>query len=423
MRASVLPLVTIVLVASAVVAGSPARAANWPMLLGTEEGRKETLFQPFGFMQLRVEATPFADEVTGLTSEALREHEGELAAFNLETAEFQVRRARLGARGFVPGTNRMVNYFLALEGGVNAATRDRGVILIDGSITLNLIPGLRLRAGQFKLPAMDETLEPNPLTADFINFSPLVDQLVFENPIENGRFIGSGYANRDVGIQAFDSFLYDHFEVSYAAMLSQGRMGGLDLDEFKDLTVRAQLSWLPEAEERWLPFRDEISVWAWTLQGGRDVDGEEVLRVRQGVGAHVELFHTRTRLELVRAEGALFAGQNPPFEGEPLLVIPDGEAWGWAFDTAIGGHGGPLGPFELDFGVEELYRLSDDDPRSRVFRNAIIGAQWHFSNNAKLMANWELRHIITPSSETPEDARLIASSIADLVGIQLVALF
>lgn len=423
MRAPAL-LALVVVATAAVAVTAPARAANWPMLSGTEEGRKPTPFHPFGFMQLRLETTPFAEEVTGLQSEALREHEGEMASFNLEEPfELSLRRARLGARGTIPGTNGLVTYFLALEGGQNAATRDRGVVLLDGSVSIHAIPGARIRVGQFKLPVMDETLEGNPYTADFINFSPLVDQLILEAPIANGKFTGPGYANRDVGIQVFDSFLVENLELSYAAMLSQGRMGGLDLDPYKDLSLRLQVSWLPELEERWSPFREEVSFWVWHLEGGRIVDGADVLRVREGLGGQVHLFHTRTRLELVSAKGALFAGQNPAFEGEPLLVIPDGEAWGYAFDVAVGGEGSFLGPLEIMFGLEELYRMPEEDPRARVFRNAIVGAMWHFGKQAKLMANWEMRDIRTPSPDTPADARLIADTVADIFNLQLVATF
>jgi hypothetical protein len=407
-----------------VALAAPAQAANWPMLLGTEEGRKETPIRPFGFLQLRLETTPFAEPVSGLRGEAFLPHEKEMAAFNVdEPFALQVRRARIGARGTIPGTDGRINYFLALEGGTNAATRDRGLVLLDGSVTVAAIPGARIRVGQFKLPVMDETLEANPVTADFINFSPLVDQLVFENQVRGGRLVGPGSANRDVGVQVFDSFLLGNLELSYAAMLSQGRMGGLDVDPHKDVTVRGQVSWLPALEQRWSPHREEISAWAWRLQGGRVVDGEDVLRVRQGVGGQLHLFHTRTRLEVVAAEGALFAGQSPPFPGEPFVVIPDGEAWGWAFDVAIGGPGSALGPFELSFGLEELHRLPDKDPRARVFRNAIVGAQWHFAEHAKLMANWEWRDIRAPSPDTPADARLTAASIADLLALQLVVTF
>lgn len=99
------------------------------------------------------------------------------------------------------------------------------------------------------------------------------------------------------------------------------------------------------------------------------------------------------------------------------------DAWGWAFDVAVGGEGSALAPFEIDFGIDELYRLTDVDPRARVFRHATLGARWHFAEHAKLMANWELRHIGTPSPDTPADARLIAESAADVVSLQLVATF
>ena len=59
--------------AIAVVGGSDARGANWPVLLGSEEGRRPTALQPFGFVQLRLESTPFAEDVNG-----------QMASFNVD---------------------------------------------------------------------------------------------------------------------------------------------------------------------------------------------------------------------------------------------------------------------------------------------------------------------------------------------------
>ena len=407
------------LLVAAALGASSARAAHWPMLLGTEEGRRPTALLPFGFTQLRLESTPFAEPV-----------DGRMASFNLEEPfELTLRRARFGVRGAVPQTDGLVTYFLAFEAGQNAATRDRGVVVIDGSVSLHAIPGARIRVGQFKLPVMDETLEANPTTADFINFSPLVDQLVFEHTVVDGKLVGPGSANRDIGVQVFDSFLFGHLELSYAAMLSQGHVGGLDIDAHKDVTARVQASWLPEPAQRWSPHRDEVSAWAWRSQGGRVVDGDDVLRVRQGVGAAVHLFHTRTRLEVVGGEGALFTGA--PFPGAPAVVVPEGAAWGYAFDVAVGGRGSALAPFELAFGLDELHRLDGGAPfgaaprdeRARVFRNAIVGVMWHLTEHARLLANWELRSIATPSPQTPAEARAVAASIADVFAVQLNATF
>ncbi len=83
-----------------------------------------------------------------------------------------MRRVRLGLRGSVPDTDQAINYFAAVELGQNAATSD-GPALMDASVTFNSPWGPRLRAGQFKLAMMDETLEAVHVSADLIDFLSL----------------------------------------------------------------------------------------------------------------------------------------------------------------------------------------------------------------------------------------------------------
>ena len=146
-------------------AASPAQAADWLMLTGTEAGRPERAFHPFGFFQLAIEKQLGAEPVNGLNADALQPFNGELASFNdlEEPYELSLRRARVGARGLVPGTGKRINFLISAEAGFNSATRDVGIVLMDASVTLNYIPGVRLRFGQMKLPTMDEAIESNPL--------------------------------------------------------------------------------------------------------------------------------------------------------------------------------------------------------------------------------------------------------------------
>jgi hypothetical protein len=314
---------------------------------------------------------------------------------------------------------------LTVEAGQNSATRGRGITLIDASVSVHAIPGLRLRAGQFKLPTMDETLEANPLAADFVNVSPLVSQLLLEQPVKDGAFAGPSFANRDVGIQAFDSFLVpagapvvgNHLEIAYAAALSQGQAGGVDVDVHKDFTVRAMASWLPTPADRYKALREEISAFAWHLEGKRVADGDDVDRVRQGLGLQARLFHARARVEIVGAAGMLFTGQNPAFDGQPIVVDPNGEAWG--FSAAIGVE--QLGPFEFDARLDQLSRAEVDDPGHRLQRNVTLGGQYKWTENVKLMLNWELRHIGV-GANTPVDAKRVADSVGDVVVAQLTVL-
>jgi hypothetical protein len=409
------------LVVVTALSSTTARAVDWPAVIGTEDGRADVPFQPFGFAQLLVESTPFAAPVTGLESPALKEHEGEIASFNIaEPAEFSLRRARIGLRGAMPGTDQRVTYFFAFESGMNPATRDRGAVLLDASVTISLIPGARVRIGQFKLPTMDEVLEPNPVTADFIFFSPIATQLLLEQPIVDGQLVGPGWSFRDVGAQVFDAFTFGDLEFAYAAMVSQGQMGQIAIDQTVDLSMRVEAAWLfsDDPKKRKGAFREELSVFAWRLQGPRTIDDAVVMRTRQGAGVHMRALQLRARAELVHAEGALFGGQNPAFESGSYALIPDGDAWGYTFDLAIE----HLHPFELDFGVEELHRMPRDPRQARVFRNAVIGAQWHINKNARIQVNYEMRRLLV-GPDAPPDAHRIASTMANVLATQLTFTF
>lgn len=396
----------------------PARAADWLMIVGTEEGRPEVAVKPFGFLQVSAETLLFAEAVKGLEGEALRDFDGEMAAFNdlEEPVELSIRRARLGMRGVVPGTDRKVNYFVALEAGMNAATRDVGVALLDASVTLNYIPGLRLRVGQMKLPTMDEAIEQNPIAHNSVQFSPLVTQLLLEQPVVAGKLEGPAYALRDLGVMAFDSFgfLEDHLQLSYAVMLSQGRMGGLDVDESKDLTGRLQVSWLPEGKSL-SPRREEISAFAWAMGGGRVIDGEEVLRARAGAGALVRRGPVRARLEVVAARGAV--PMPPAFEGLPYRVVPDGTAFGWAFDASVE----VLGPLSLSFGIDELYRQWDVPREARLLRAVGIGAELEITEKVRLVGDYTFRQLEAPWAGP--DAQRVAATMGDVLSAQLTVMF
>lgn len=396
----------------------PANAADWLMVVGTEEGRPEVALKPFGFLQLSAESLLFASPVTGLESDALADFDGKMALFNdlEEPVELSIRRARFGMRGSIPGTSRRVSYLVSLEAGMNAATRDTGVVLMDASVTLSFIPGLRLRVGQMKLPTMDEAIEVNPIAHNSVRFSPLVTQLLLEQPVVAGKLAGPAYALRDIGVMGFDSLLFfeDRLQLSYAVMVSQGRKGGLDIDAHKDLTGRVQLSWLPEGKP-YAPFRKEVSAFAWASGGGRVVDGQDVLRARAGVGAFVHFHPVRARLEVVGAQGALF--MPPAFEGQPYRVIRDGTAFGWAFDASVD----VIGPLSLSFGVDELYRQWQVPAEARLLRSVGVGAELELSKNTRLVVDYTFRDLEAPWASA--DAKRIAATMGDVLSAQLTVTF
>ena len=404
----------------------PARAADWVMIGGSEEGRPDVAIAPIAFTQLVVESTPFAAPLTGLKSDALVGFNGATPTFNLDGVVLDVRRLRLGGRGTAPRTHGAITWFVAVEAGHNAATRGVTVNLIDASVSVHAVPGVRVRVGQFKLPTMDETLESNPLTADFTSFSLVVSQLMLEQPVKDGAFAGPAFANRDLGIQLFNSHLLpaslpvvgDHLELSWAVMGSQGHVGGIDDDDGKDLTARASASWLPTSQKRTSPWREELSVFAWAQHGTRTatIDGTSGVfdRDRRGVGVHARGLGVRARVEVVAANGMLFLGASPPVTGQPVSVDPKGSAWGAVGDLGVE----HLGPFEIDARLEQLMRGDIDTATGRVFRNVTLGAQYKFTEQAKLLFNYSFRHIDVGDGSS-SDARTIAASIGDLASLQL----
>lgn len=408
----------LVVAALTLLVPAAARAADWLSIIGTEEGRAEVAYQPVGFLQLSAESVLFGKEVTGLESEALLPYEGKTPVFNemAEPVELAIRRARFGSRGTVPGTHRRVNYVFTLEAGMNAATRDADVVLMDASVTLRALPGLRLRLGQMKLPTMDEAIEVNPLVHTAVRFSALVSQLLLEQPLEAGRLTGPAYALRDIGVMAFDSlrFLEERVELSYALMWSQGRKGGFDVDPHKDFTGRVQLAWLFD-ERLYSPRREEVSAFAWVTSGQRELEEGPATRMRAGAGAFYRLEPLHLRLEGVIAEGALL--QNPAFEGMAYRILPEGRAAGYALDVGVTVHG----PFVLHAQVEELYRQWHIDAEARRLRIVSLGGSWEIAPKTRLVVTYAFRRQDAPRG-TP-DAQRIAAAMGDHVSAQWTVVF
>ena len=84
---------------------------------------------------------------------------------------FNLNRARIGVRGTGFPIDNHVNYFMLLEMGNNGITHGGSAFakLTDASITLNYLPGARIRAGLFKTPGAEEGLQAIH-TFDYIDF-------------------------------------------------------------------------------------------------------------------------------------------------------------------------------------------------------------------------------------------------------------
>jgi hypothetical protein len=392
-----------------------ADAADWLLLQGTETGPDPAAVRPWGFVQALGEGIAFGPPVEGMSAETLSPFNGQLASFNRvgsadATWGFAIRRARAGLRGAIPKTDGRVAWLIAAEFGDNQLTRIDPVVLTDASVTYSYIPRARVRIGQFKLPLGEEALEMNPLAAEFVNFSNATSQLLLENPSASGVYTAGASGFRDVGVQVFDSVAVGRGALSYAAMLSNGRMGALDLDDSKDVTGR--VSWAPLVwGEPDAPHRDEVGVYGFWQQGARTIEGEAVPRIRRGGGLQVEKAGWHARIEVIQASGAIEEGTNPPFPGQAVAVAAEGEAvGGYAYlhyERGIVGGG---------VRYDELWRMYDSPTDLRVFRTLTADVQLEITPRARVMLDYELRGLEAP--EGSADAQAIAASMGDRVSLQ-----
>lgn len=281
-----------------------ARAADWPVVAGTEDGRPERAVQPIGVVQTVVDVPVDAEGFTA----------------------FAVRRARPGLRGSVPGTNRHVGYLVLGELGTSGIAR-KGPALVDATLTFSYLPGARVRVGQMKLPTLDEGEESNPVAAEWITPSLVASQVVTENVVEKGAFVGGTSGYRDIGVKVFDGWQWGHAAVSYEAMVGNGRPNTLESDGPKDLAARSTFAWVFSGA-RSDPHRQELALFAWAQRGERTVEGARTQRLRSGAGLHFEREPFRFRAEVVRGAGAIFLGPDASLPGKPLQVAVHGEALG-----------------------------------------------------------------------------------------------
>lgn len=407
------------LLAAGLLTTSSARAADWPYITGTEDGAPDKAFRPFGFLQVVGEANVLGEQVSGLTNPKLARYNGHTASFNTmsesnATWGAVVRRARVGMRGSVPGTDQRITYFATLELARGAGiTRVSPATLADASVTFSYIPGARLRVGQFKLPAMDETVEANPIASEFVNYTSAATQLVLENRVRKGVLSENAYAFRDAGAELFESFaLSKHVELSYRVGLTNGRMYTVDDSNAKDVMGRLTAAWVFSGA-RSDAHRQEASLFFWGIHGERKLEaGGAAQRDRAGLGASLEKAPFRFRAEGVWARGMLTLAPNPPFAGEPAVVVPDGKALGGHVFGRV-----DLGKYvSIKLRYDELRRQLDDGPNYRVFRTLTPGVEVHPTPKARLFVDYEKRWILAPDASA--DAKQIVDTVGDRVMVQ-----
>ncbi|MBI1423446.1 MAG: phosphate-selective porin O and P [Gammaproteobacteria bacterium] len=433
---------------------TPAHAANWLMLQGTEPDSAAPRIYMWGFVQAQYQKDYSDPNATGGYIPP------KLVGPNLTSqSQFNVNRARLGARGTGFPLDSKVNYFIMAEFGNNAATSTHSVSgsprLMDASITLNEIPGARIRVGLFKTPGFEEGLQGIP-ALDYINFTTVGNQLMLERfpnsaftanvgtvtlPVNtsNGglnQFDQPVGAFRDVGVQVFDSFRVGNWDHSYAIMIGNGNgISPSDVDNNKDtyLYWSSELVFGGEG-----PFRDGLKLFAWSQNGKRLLDQTndsvhnptEFDRKRSGVGVKYLKKPWRFTAEYLKGDGMIWVGpdkatfdQNANPAANPTLNPANangatGKADGWYVEG-----GWYLGQkWELDLRYDQYTRLKDDQFES-VWKTWTVGTQYHFNKKSRLTINYSTRDVSSPNFGPTAGPNAEMSGIGNILAAQVTHIF
>jgi hypothetical protein len=409
---------------------STVQAANWLMLQGTETEKQDQAPRAhvWGFIQAQ-----YQHDTSDPNSATNGYIPPMLIGPNLESqSQFNVNRARIGVRGTGFPLDSKVNYFILAEFGNNAITAPlNGAHVTDASVTLNHIPGARIRAGLFKTPGAEEGLQAIHVF-DYINFTTVTNQMLLERvpnttytantpaqtlptdtPLTEFGYTKAASAFRDVGIQVFDMFKVNNWEHTYAVMYGNGN--GLnygDNDDNKDL----YLYWSSE-----LVFggkggrREGLKMFAWNQDGKRTLDNTnddthnptEFDRTRTGVGFKYLQKPFRVSAEYMVGDGMIFVGPDKPSmwvndaAGAVAQGVGDGangEADGYYLE---GGWYIPNTNWEIDLRYDVYNRLTDDKKGTAgplagnslevQFNTVTLGTQYHINKKTRINAEAAFR--------------------------------
>ena len=409
---------------------STVHAANWLMLQGTEPEGQSARAKVWGFIQAQYQKD---DSDASTVPNGGGYIPPKLIGPNLDTqSAFNVNRARIGVRGTGFPLDSKVNYFLLVELGNNGITAPGGynAALTDASITLNHIPGARIRAGQFKYPGAEEGLQAIHVF-DYINFTSVTNQMLLErfpqandansapqptpdaNMAQYSRSVG---AFRDVGVQVFNTFKVSDWEHSYAVMFGNGN--GLnfgDNDDNKDL----YLYWSSE-----LVFggkggrREGLKMFAWYQDGKRTNafdKTQEQDRTRTGLGAKYLNKPFRVTAEYMQGEGMIFQGQH-----RPTQIYNDKDADGGYIE---GGWYIGNSNFEIDLRYDTYTRgenhptsAANDESRADTWT---IGTQYHFNKKTRINLEYANRDFESDTVAVEDQQKDVAGRYA----VQLTHIF
>jgi len=437
------------LVAASLFAGGSANAANWLKLQGTQEAHKAERAHLWGFIQPEYEYTDDTNLAAG-------PWQGQDAAFNQippdldSSSTFQIRRARIGVRGTPIPKNKKVNYFFLAEFGNNGITNSDGddgpARISDASITLNYIPGARVRVGQFKYPGSEEGWQAI-MVHNYINFTQVTNQLNLErffdedgsDPLDANPRNGPVNAFRDIGVQVFDWFEMGDWEHSYAAMLGNGNgITRSDNNDDKDLYLYWSSAKVFGGKRG---RRQDWKLFAWANTGDRTIEvaqgtageGDDVEKTfdrdRWGIGTTYRKGKWRGKAEYIKADGMIFAGtdggavpgsfSNDGSRIASFNVLPEEEADGWYVDVGYR----VLPDLELDVRYDILNRATESDTNERQFETWTLGFQYFFNKKTRFTFNYEFRDAEAPELPGSAPPNQILDGFDDRVSANVFMFF
>lgn len=351
----------VVACAAGMAATMQVEAANWLMLQGTERANAAGRAKVWGFLQPTYSATAGTEVPTAAWAGSPMQP-NMLAPHLTSNKSFGIRRARVGVRGQGFPLDPNVNYFFLAEFGSNGITwpgGGGGSAMIDhASVTLNHIPGARIRAGLFKVPMSEEMMQAIHVF-DYVNFTAFGDQQLLERFFDNdgsGSFVnnpaqrpipgnppgptnkvptqvaggvnapnGPVGAVRDQGLQVFDTFKTGGWDTSYALMVGNGN--GINRADNNDKLDKYLYLSTEKVYAGKGPRVQSLKLYAWSLSGERELDtnftcsdftdsstcgftADTFDRKRSGIGMTYRKGKIRAAAEILRADGMIFAGTD-----------------------------------------------------------------------------------------------------------------
>jgi len=461
--------------------GAPVHAANWLLLQGTERpGAPAHRFWGFVQPSLTIDRS---DKLSGLTdppgpadftpNNGRRVAVTGVAPWFGDDARLFVRRARFGVRGSLSPD---VNYFTLFETAPNLLTYDpfgeraRLIALDQVSVTYNRIPHARLRAGLFKTPGPEESMQAIH-NLDYIEFTDFTARETMERFVTGaalpagspsspslGTPVNTGYganAVRDWGVQIFDSVRRGPWDLSWALMAGRGEA----IHETRDSNGEPEW-YLYGSAEHDLPGgrgvkKHGVKFYSWLQYGKRefssDSSGREYGRLRYGAGVKAlgKLGKTgrRHRLgaEFLFGDGMLFiapaggVARGGVANGDLQIAAERGNrSRGVTLDYAFF----PDAHWELDVRLHRhdlLYRTADgvNPGNRRVFSEATLGVNYHFTPKLRLTLNYAFKDADAPTPYASgglfpaaaaaqgitDNARTVVGTVSDRFGAQLTWIF